>query len=90
MNWVIHPSHIIMHRRDRPSFGERENPVHGVISEFLELGENAFLRLEADGDDEAYLNFTVSSHSARRNNLSVGARAGVSLLANGIHLMTEH
>lgn len=90
VNWVIHPSHIIMHRRDRPSFGERENPVHGVISEFLELGENAFLRLETDGDDEAYLNFTVSSHSAQRNNLSVGARAGVSLLANGIHLMPEH
>ena len=23
VEWVIHPAHIIMHRPDRPSFGER-------------------------------------------------------------------
>jgi molybdate transport system ATP-binding protein len=90
VDWVIHPAHMIMHRRDRPSYGERENPVHGVVKELLELGETSMVSLELKGGDAAFLNFTVSSHSARRNNLSAGARASVSLLAEGIHLMSQN
>lgn len=89
VDWVIHPAHIVMHRRDRPSHGERENPVHGIVKQFLELGETSFVSLELKGDDTAFLSFTVSSHSARRNNLGVGAQASVSLLAEGIHLMPQ-
>ena len=89
VDWVIHPAHMVMHRRDRASHGERENPVHGVVKEFLELGETSFVSLELKDDDAAYLSFSVSSHSARRNNLGVGAEASVSLLAEGIHLMPQ-
>jgi len=87
VDWVIHPAHMIMHRRDRPSQGERENPVQGVVRELLELGETAIVSLGLGADDATFLVFTVSSHSARRNNLQVGALASVSLLAEGIHLM---
>lgn len=90
VDWVIHPAHLIMHRRDRPSLGERENPVQGVVKELLELGENSMLSLELTGDESGVLSFTVSSHSARRNNIAVGVDAGVSLLAEGIHLMPKH
>jgi len=89
VDWVIHPAHMVMHRRDRASHGERENPVHGVVKEFLELGETSFVSLELKDDDAAYLSFNVSSHSARRNKLGVGAEASVSLLAEGIHLMPQ-
>jgi len=87
VDWVIHPAHMIMHRRDRPSQGERENPVRGVVRELLELGETAIVSLGLAADDATFLVFSVSSHSARRNNLHVGAPASVSLLAEGIHLM---
>ncbi len=90
VDWVIHPAHLIMHRRDRPSFGERENPVQGVVRELLELGETSIVRLELAGDESSFLNFTVSSHSARRNNLAVGVDSVVSLLAEGIQLMPKH
>ena len=89
VDWVIHPAHMIMHRRDRPSRGERENPVHGEVKELVFLGETAVVRLELKQGDANILNFSLSSHSARRNNLCVGAPASVSLLAEGIHLMAQ-
>src|SRR5690606_15549415 len=41
VTWVVPQDHIVLHRRDRPSRGERENPVSGVVSEFVRLGESA-------------------------------------------------
>ena len=57
IDWVIHPAHMIMHRRDRPSLGERENPVHGVVKALLELGETAVVSLALEGKDSVYLRF---------------------------------
>jgi molybdate transport system ATP-binding protein len=90
VDWVVHPAHIIMHRRDRPSHGERENPVHGVVKELLVLGETSTVSLEIKCDDDVFLSFKISTHSASRNNLEVGAEASVSLLTEGIHLMPSY
>jgi molybdate transport system ATP-binding protein len=90
IDWVIHPAHIIMHRRGRPSHGERENPVHGVVKELIVLGETSIVSLEIKGDDAVFLSFKISTHSASRNNLEVGAEASVSLLTEGIHLMPPY
>ena len=89
VDWVIHPAHLVMHRRGRPSQGERENPVQGTVKELLDLGETVIVSLKLKEDEATFLAFTVSSHSARRNQLSVGAEASVSLLAEGIHLMPQ-
>jgi molybdate transport system ATP-binding protein len=89
VDWVIHPAHIIMHRRGRPSQGERENPIHGVVQELLILGETSIVSLKIEGDDDVFLSFKISSHSANRNGLKVGVEASVSLLAEGIHLMPK-
>jgi molybdate transport system ATP-binding protein len=90
VDWIIHPAHIIMHRRGRPSHGERENPVHGVVKELLTLGETSIISLKIKGDNDVFLSFKVSSHSASRNDLKVGVEASVSLLAEGIHLMSSN
>jgi molybdate transport system ATP-binding protein len=90
VDWVIHPAHIIMHRRGRPSQGERENPVHGIVKELLVLGETSVVSLEIKGDDGVFLSFKISTHSANRNNLEVDAEASVSLLTEGIHLMPPY
>jgi molybdate transport system ATP-binding protein len=76
----------VLHRRDRPSRGEHENPVHGTIDSMVIVGETTLVTLQTAGD-ALPLHFTVPAHVARRNGLAKGAPASVSLLADGIHLM---
>ncbi len=87
VNWVVPPSYIVLHRRLRPSHGERENPVHGVVAELTVMGENTVIAMWVNGQWGQRLNLTVSSHVAKRNFLSVGAELSVSLLQQGVHLM---
>ncbi|MGE0358346.1 MAG: ABC transporter ATP-binding protein [Burkholderiales bacterium] len=88
VSWAIPGSHVILHRRDRPSRGERENPVRGAIADFLALGEivSTVIRVEATGE---HLQVTFPLHVARRNGLEAGAEVVVSLLRDGIHLMPD-
>jgi molybdate transport system ATP-binding protein len=85
--WVIPPANVILHRRARPSRGERENPVEGVIVEFVVLGETANVVMREDGGAALPIVFSVPAHVARRNRLDVGERVKVSLLADAIHMM---
>jgi molybdate transport system ATP-binding protein len=87
IDWVIPPSYIVLHRRHRPSLGERENPVHGVVGELTVMGENTLISMWVNGDREQRLSLTVSSHVAERNFLAVEADISVSLLQQGVHLM---
>ena len=85
--WTIPAAFLILHRRDRPSRGERENPVHGIVSAFVKLGENAQLTVQVNGSDRPPLFLSVPVHVADRNGIAPGVEVGVSLLAAGIHLM---
>jgi len=85
--WSIPAASIVLHRRDRPSRGEHENPVRGIISEVLYLGDNASIAFTVGGNAGPQLAFSVPAHVARRNGLQPGVQAAVSLLAEGIHLM---
>ncbi|RLK50776.1 molybdate transport system ATP-binding protein [Alkalispirillum mobile] len=85
VSWLAPASHVLLHRRGRPSLGERENPVDGVVRELVVLGEQTSVTLALSGGEP--LNFTVGTHAARRNGLAPGVDARVSLLADGIHLM---
>ncbi len=87
VSWVIPSAAVILHRRDRPSRGERENPVAGVVESLVPLGENASLDLRVDGPSGESIALSVPLHVAERNALSVGADARVSLRADAIHLM---
>lgn len=84
--WAIPPASVILHRRDKPSHGERENPVAGAIGELVVLGETANVTMLVDGAD-CRLAFSVPAHVARRNGLDRGGEVRVSLLASAIHLM---
>ena len=79
-------SHVVMHRRGRPSRGEHENPVRGVVRDVVVLGGDARVTLDVGGAG-APLTFEVSAHVARRNGVAAGAEISVSLLAEGIHVM---
>ncbi len=87
--WMIARDHVVLHRRGRPSHGERENPVDGIVREVTFLGERALVTLAVAGLPDAMLNFTIEAHAARRNGLAPGVQARVSLLAAGIHVFAE-
>ena len=89
VDWVIPPARIVLHRRDRPSRGEHENPVTGTIADCLVLGEVTHTTMLVDGNPEAALHFSVPTHVAERNSLTSGGPVTVSLLASGIHLMVR-
>jgi len=85
--WSVPPSHIVLHRRDRPSRGERENPVAGEVIRCVPMGAMTAVALRVVPGERADLFFSVPTHVARRNGVETGAPASVSLLADGIHLM---
>ncbi len=85
--WTIPADAVILHRRDRPSRGEHENPVQGVIAEFIPLGAQANLSIHVNGRPDMALHTTLTMHVAMRNRLAKGEPVGVSLLASGIHVM---
>ena len=86
VTWAIPDGFIVLHRRDRPSRGEHENPVQGTIQTMVVVGENALLTLRTAQEPHP-LHFSVPAHVARRNGLARGETATVSLLAEGIHVM---
>jgi molybdate transport system ATP-binding protein len=84
--WTIPVSGVVLHRRDRPSRGERENPVAGRVEECLTLGDDTSIGIRLDAN-AALLTLRVPTHVARRNGIAIGVRVGASLLADAIHLM---
>ncbi|MGJ0485476.1 MAG: ABC transporter ATP-binding protein [Methylomicrobium sp.] len=85
--WMIHSSSILLHRRNRPVLGSQENPFFGVISEFVVFGGQANFRVELNPHRQFALSMSVPLHVAKRNALAEGESIGLSLLAEGIHLM---
>lgn len=86
ITWYVPPSDVVLHRRDRPSRGERENPVHGHVAELIVLGGVALVTLAFTHTGDT-LRFEIATHAARRNGLARGEPVTISLLAQGIHPM---
>jgi len=88
VDWTIPVSGVVLHRRDRPSRGEHENPVFGTVDECVTLGDDTTIGLRVPAAGNALLTLRVPAHVARRNGIANGVTAGASLLADAIHLMT--
>ncbi len=88
VSWTIPPSFVVLHRRRRPSKGERENPVTGRVSQILTFNEISRITVMVDGMDKCPLVISLDTHAARRNEINVGDHITVSLLAQDIHIMT--
>ncbi|MEQ1647516.1 MAG: ABC transporter ATP-binding protein [Hyphomicrobiaceae bacterium] len=86
-SWLIPAESIVLHRRGRPSQGERENPVPGRVTEVVRLGEQTAVTMTVRGTETLNLNFRLPTHAARRNELEIDAEITVSLLADAVHLM---
>jgi len=89
IDWVVPDGFVVLHRRDRPSRGEHENPIPGHIERMLVIGQTAQLTLRPAHAPALPIHFSVPLHVARRNDVVPGVAATVSLLADGIHLMAS-
>jgi len=87
MTWCIPSDGIVVHRRNRPSRGEHENPVFGVVNEVFHFGQTTELSIEVNDPDSHPLHCSVPTHVAERNDIGVGADLGVSIKADMIHIM---
>ena len=87
VSWLIPPSKVVLHRRERPSRGEAENPVTGTVESFIALGDSTISTVKLDGAEPRALTLNVPRHVAERNGLGPGISVGLSLLADAIHIM---
>ncbi len=86
IDWVIPTDQLYFYRSDKPPRTERGNALNGKIVECLQLGEGTSVIIEAE-DTQQNMHMNVSTHVARREQLSQGKNIRVSLLADGIYLM---
>ncbi|MDX1519958.1 MAG: ABC transporter ATP-binding protein, partial [Gammaproteobacteria bacterium] len=89
VDWLIPSDSIILHRVDRPSRGERENPVTGKVMECLVMGEMTHITACCTAKAEETFSMSLPAHVARRNNITEGREICFSLLASAIHLMAS-
>jgi molybdate transport system ATP-binding protein len=87
VDWMIPAASVLWHRRDRPSAGDRENPIQGRVLDLLALGDSCAITFAVDGAGGHRLFLSLPAHVARRLELATGGRGSVSLLAEHIHLM---
>jgi molybdate transport system ATP-binding protein len=89
VSWMIPAEAIVLHRRDRPSHGDRENPIGGRITRLTHLGDRTAITLALDAATALALNFRLPTHAARRNALQIDAAVTISLLAEALHVFPE-
>jgi molybdate transport system ATP-binding protein len=87
VDWLVAGSGVVLHRRGRPSAGERENPVPARVLDLLAMGEEARITLDVGDRQGGTLGFSMPLHAAMRNGLAAGEDCTVSLLRDAIHLM---
>ncbi len=90
VHWTISPSKVLLHQRRRPSQGEQENPLTGIISDMITLRGITTVLLSIPAAEQAIMQMDVPEHVVSRNALKIGETIGVSLLAEAIHLMPDN
>jgi len=72
VDWLVGAGGVLLHRRDRPSAGERENPVAGTILALLPMGEEMRVTLDVGDPEDRHLAFALPRHAAQRTNPCCG------------------
>ncbi len=85
--WTIQSANVLLHRRDRPSNGDKENPLHGKVIEYMESSGLVNMLVQIDKELNTTIAISVPLHVSKRNGLGLNEIIGISLLSEGIHLM---
>jgi len=89
IHWTIAPAKILLHQRVRPSRGEHENPIKGVIKDLITLKGITTVLFTVEHTKDELMQMDVPEHVAMRNELAIGETIAVSILSEAIHLMHE-
>lgn len=89
VHWTLSPSKVLLHQRVRPSRGEHENPVTGVIQDMVTLRGITTVLIVVEQSNGDLLQMDLPEHVATRNQLKLGETITVSLLSEAIHLMAD-
>ncbi|MDO7711515.1 MAG: ABC transporter ATP-binding protein [Pseudomonadota bacterium] len=87
--FALSPAKILLHQRVRPSRGEQENPVAGIIRDRVTLRGITTVLFSVELAKGAILQMDLPEHVAMRNKLNIGEMIRVSLLSDAIHVMAE-
>jgi molybdate transport system ATP-binding protein len=87
--FALSPAKILLHQRVRPSSGEQENPVAGIIRDRVTLRGITTVLFSIGLAKGAILQMDLPEHVAMRNKLNIGEMIKVSLLSDAIHVMAE-
>jgi molybdate transport system ATP-binding protein len=85
--WMIQSANVLLHRRDRPSNGDKENPLQGEVIEYMESSGLSNMLVQIDRELHINIAISVPLHVAKRNGLGLHENVGISLLSEGVHLM---
>ncbi|ROR31983.1 ABC transporter ATP-binding protein [Inmirania thermothiophila] len=86
VTWCIPPELVLLHRRDRPSRGEAENPCRGRVVEAQAIGGMVNVLIRTQPGD-ALVHMDLPPHVVRRNRVRAGDEVAFSLLGEAIHVM---
>jgi molybdate transport system ATP-binding protein len=87
--FALSPAKILLHQRVRPSRGEQENSVVGIIRDRVTLRGITTVLFSVELAKGTILQMDLPEHVAMRNQLNIGEVISVSLLADAIHVMAE-
>lgn len=88
VTWMAPPQGILLHRPDRPSNGDNENPIEAMISEMVFLGAHVSICVIPSHAPDLPLRFFIPRHFVDRQNLRQGMRVSLSLLSEHLHIFT--
>lgn len=89
VHWTVSPAKVLLHQRVRPSRGEHENPVIGVVRELITLKGVTTVLINIENTNNEVIQMDVPEHVAMRNELTIGDKITVSILSDAIHLMRD-
>jgi molybdate transport system ATP-binding protein len=86
IEWIVPPQGVLLHRPDRPSNGEKENPLEGVIEELVILGPHVSISVTPSHAPKLPLRFFIPRHFVDRQKLRQGMNVFLSLLGKHVHI----
>jgi len=91
VSWCIPASYVMLHRQGRKTSGDSENPIKGIVSDLLVLGETVRMTVAVgqggNARGRARITVPVLMHVVERNHLAPGSEVTLGLREGGVHLM---
>lgn len=87
VTWAISQGQLVLLARGHTADAGDDNVVHGVVLQFVRLGNNAAITVAVGGAGRPPLFMSVPLHVAQQHGIAAGSEVSVSMRPEGIQLM---